>query len=333
MTTDEPDEPVAEPDEAAPEPAEPDLAAPAEVRPCPPLAVTTGSVLRTHGVRKRFGRQPVLQGLDLDVREGDVYGFLGRNGAGKTTSMRGMMGILRMDGGTFEFFGERVKRPTRDHKRRIGYVSQEQHFYPWMSCASLGRFVAAFFPDWDDGEFDRLLVALDLPPDRKVSQLSGGMRAKLGLALALAHRPELLLLDEPTSGLDPAARREFLEIVAHQAQADGRTTFFSSHIVEEVERVSSRVGILDKGRVRYEGTLETLRRSVRKIPCADDGPFDAPEGFELLSEQTDAAGERSVVLFALPTAWRASPLDEALAEPMTLEDSFLALTIGRLFNR
>jgi ABC-2 type transport system ATP-binding protein len=296
------------------------------------------SVLRTHGLKKSYGKHAVLKGVDIDVRDGEVYGFLGRNGAGKTTALRGIMGIHSLDGGDFELFGQRVKRPTLKHKRRIGYVSQEQHFYPWMSCSVLGRFVAGFFPSWDQTEYDRLLVALDLPPERKVSQLSGGMRAKLGLALALAHRPRLLLLDEPTAGLDAASRREFLEIVAHQARTDGRTTFFSSHIVEEVERVSTRVGILDRGRLRYEGTIEDLRQSVCTIALPTEGaevataPFEAPDGFEVLTEQADGKSVRTVVLFAQPSRWRGSSLEPLRAEPMTLEDIFIALTASRLFG-
>src|SRR6185503_18452234 len=121
-------------------------------------------------------------------------------------------------------------------------------------------------------EFDRLLGLLELPPDRKASQLSGGMRMKLALALALAPRPALLILDEPTSGLDPVARREFLDIIQRHARTRERTTFFSSHRIDEVERVADRVGIIHRGRMRYEGDLTTLRDSVRKVMLRTSPP-------------------------------------------------------------
>src|SRR6185503_16425561 len=120
-------------------------------------------------------------------------------------------------------------------------------------------------------EFDRLLGLLELPPDRKASQLSGGMRVKLALALAVAHRPALLILDEPTAGLDPVARREFLELIASQARNHGRTTFFSTHLIDEVERVADRVGIIDRGRMRYEGSLTDLRAEVKRVRTEPGG--------------------------------------------------------------
>src|SRR6185503_5697969 len=122
-------------------------------------------------------------------------------------------------------------------------------------------------------EFDRLLGLLELPPDRKASQLSGGMRVKLALALALASRPALLILDEPTAGLDPVARREFLEMIHRQARDHRRTTFFSSPLIDEVERVADRVGIVHRGRMRYEGDLDTLRASVRSVRIALPSQF------------------------------------------------------------
>jgi ABC-2 type transport system ATP-binding protein len=293
-------------------------------------------ILRTSALSKRYGGLDVLRELSLEARAGEIYGFLGRNGAGKTTTIRIVMGMLAADGGHVELFGESVKRPTVAQKRSIGYVSQEQHFYAWMTCRRLGRFVAGFFPTWDDTEFARLLRLMDLPPERRVSALSHGMQVKLALALALAHRPRLLLLDEPTAGLDPAARREFLEIVSLQARDDGRTTFFSSHIVEEVERVADRIGILDRGRLAYEGDVAALRASVRglTVPAAGpegEGPAavpDLPHGFELL-ERSTRGGTTRLVLRAAPEDWQAAPFAES-ASSLPLEDIFLAIAVGRV---
>ena len=176
-------------------------------------------VLRTHDLTLRYGANLAVDRLSLTVNRGEIYGFLGRNGAGKSTTIRMIMGICRSHSGTIEFNGQVLRRIGNAQKRSIGYVSQEQFFYPWMTCKRIGRFVGGLFPTWDSSEFARLLEVLELPPDRKVSHLSGGMKVKLALALALAHRPEILILDEPTAGLDPVARREFLDIIRRQAIA------------------------------------------------------------------------------------------------------------------
>jgi len=234
-------------------------------------------VLRALGLARAFGRVQAVEGLEITVRAGEIYGFLGVNGAGKTTTIRMLMGIIKPDAGSIELMGQTTRRTTIPQKQSIGYVSQEQTFYPWMTCRGLGRFVGGLYPTWDAAEFERLLSVLELPPERKASQLSGGMRVKLALALALAPRPALLILDEPTSGLDPVARREFLEIIQRQARDHRRTTFFSSHLIDEVERVADRVGIIHRGRMRYEGDLVALRASVRQVrlplrpPTTDTG--------------------------------------------------------------
>jgi len=239
---------------------------------CAPAAGPDEVILRTCGLARTFGSVRAVDGLDLTVRSGEVYGFLGVNGAGKTTTIRMLMGIIKPEAGTIEILGQRSRRTTVRQKQSIGYVSQEQTFYPWMTCRSLGRFVGGFYPSWDNAEFERLLRVLNLPPDRRASQLSGGMRVKLALALALAPRPALLILDEPTSGLDPVARREFLDLIRMQARQHRRTTFFSSHIIGEVERVADRVGIIHQGRMLYEGSLEGLRASVRQVHVRGETP-------------------------------------------------------------
>ncbi len=286
-------------------------------------------VLQTRGLTKRFGRTIALDGIDLAVNEGEIYGFLGRNGAGKTTTIRALMGIVAPDAGQIELLGRSVKRVDVKTKQRIGYVSQEPHCYPWMTAAALGRFVGGFYPTWDREEFSRLLRVLDLPANRRFSQLSGGMQMKLSLALALAHRPALLVLDEPTAGLDPVARREFLDLIAEQARNYGRTTFFSTHLIDEVQRVADRVGIIDRGRMRYEGGVAELRAEVRRIswrapidPAAQ--PPMIPLGFEVLRDESTAES-RTIVVRAPVAAWKTAYFgDGAAVVELSLEDIFLA---------
>ncbi|HEY3446806.1 MAG TPA: ABC transporter ATP-binding protein [Myxococcales bacterium] len=238
--------------------------------------------LRLTDLHRRFGKVQALDGLCLTVPQGEIYGFLGRNGAGKTTTLLVLMGILRPDSGEVSFFGETVRKVGVAQKRRIGYVSQEQNFYPWMTPLQLGSFVSGFYPRWDGAEFKRLLKTLDVPADRRAAELSGGTRAKLGLALALAPSPDLLLLDEPTAGLDPVARREFNDLLVERVREKGCTALFSSHIVDEVEHVATRIGIVQAGKMRFEGPLSELLGSLRRVqlPKAEiplPSPLPSPE--------------------------------------------------------
>ena len=270
--------------------------------------------IRLTDLRVRYGRVRALDGLSLAVARGEIYGFLGRNGAGKTTTLRVLMGIVGLDGGTIELFGRPMKRVSVAMKRGIGYVSQEQNFYPWMTPAQLGRFVAAFYPAWDDAEYARLLRVLDVPPDRRSGTLSGGTRTKLGLALALAPRPPLLLLDEPTSGLDPVARREFNDMVVGMAAERGTTVFLSSHLVDEVEGVATRVGIVQAGRTSIEGRVDELRERVRRVRSVV--PLEPPPGFTRV---------RGDVWLADGALWTAAAWPEGTSvEPLPLEEIFLA---------
>ncbi len=301
------------------------------------IPATRPVVLRLEGLRKRLGRTEVLQRLDVEVRAGDIYGFLGRNGAGKTTAIRSIMGILQPDSGRMQLLGRELKRADRAAKQRIGYVSQEPFFYSWMTCRALGRFVAGFYPTWDHTEFARLLRVLELPEKRRFSHLSGGMKIKLALALALAHRPDLLILDEPTAGMDAVARREFLDLIASQARHEGRTTFFSTHRIEEVERVANRVGLIDGGRQRYEGGVEELKQTVRLLrgmPAEEDAAawlarVFAHEAVELLRDETRDA-ERRLVVRAEPAQWERLTLPApVICEALSLEEIFLAHTTSQ----
>ncbi len=288
-------------------------------------SIAPDCILRTNELSLRYGSHLAVDRLSLTVRQGEIYGFLGRNGAGKTSTIRMIMGIVRPDQGSIDFGGQTTRRIGNTQKRLIGYVSQEQFFYPWMSCERLGKFVGGLFPTWDTKEYDRLLTVLELPPNRRVSHLSGGMKVKLALALALAHRPEILILDEPTAGLDPVARREFLDIIRKQAKEHGRTTFFSSHLIDEVERVADRVGIIHRGRMQFEGPLEELRQHVREITQSEllEPPMATELGLRFLRHGLD---ERESLLFqGTPDAWNAASDRGIQSQSLSLEDAFIAL--------
>lgn len=282
------------------------------------------SVLTIRGLCRNFGKVTAVDGLDLDVKEGEIYGFLGVNGAGKTTTIRMIMGILSIDSGAIELFGESHARTTIAQKQKIGFLSQEQNIYPWMTAKIVGKFVSGLYPDWNQQEYLRLLEIFEIPLDRKFSALSGGMKMKLALALAVAPNPKILILDEPTAGMDPVARREFLHIIKRQSQHSGRTVFFSSHLLDEVEYIADRVGIIHKGQMKFEGKLSLLRERVRLV-VADEG-FVVPEGFELWSKDIDDARpadstEVRYVLNADPAIWATSGLN---SQALSLNDIFIA---------
>ncbi|MBD8528944.1 MULTISPECIES: ABC transporter ATP-binding protein [unclassified Massilia] len=265
-------------------------------------------------VTHRYGKVQALDGLNLTVRQGEMFGFLGRNGAGKTTTLKLLMGLLRPDSGTITVLGRSVKRMPAGLKQRIGYVCQEPNFYPWMTADQLGAFVGSFYPTWDGPEFGRLLRMLDVPRDRRASEMSGGTRTKLGLALALAPRPELLLLDEPTAGLDPVARREFNDQLQALQREQGTTVMFSSHLVGEVEQLAQRVGIVQAGTCRFEGEVGALRTRVRRV--VGDTAQPPGEGFTQL---------RGDIWQAEPALWnQAGWPPGTVVETLSLEDIFLA---------
>ncbi|MDF1812022.1 MAG: ABC transporter ATP-binding protein [Verrucomicrobiales bacterium] len=279
------------------------------------------TILKVSNLKRSYGNFVAVDGLNLQVNEGEIYGFLGVNGAGKTTTIRMLMGIITPEAGTIELMGETTKRTSLKQKQKIGYVSQEQVFYPWMTAQMLGKFVGGLYPDWDKQEFERLLQVLEVPPNRKSSHLSGGMRVKLALALALAPRPSLLILDEPTAGMDPVARREFLDIIEHQAREYGRTTFFSTHLLNEVERAADKVGIIHRGKTRFEGDLTLLQSRVRKIQATEGTVL--PAGFEVwqILDPDPITGQREMVVDAPPEMWADSSI---AGEKLSLDDIFIS---------
>jgi ABC-2 type transport system ATP-binding protein len=272
------------------------------------------AAIRLFDLKRRFGRVQALDGLSLTVRSGEIYGFLGRNGAGKTTTLRILMGIMNADSGSLEVLGKRVAKISVALKQHIGYVSQEQVFYPWMTARDLGRFVASFYPTWDMAEYERLLRLLDVPPDRRSIELSGGTRTKLGLALALAPRPPLLLLDEPTSGLDPVARREFNDMVKSMVAQRGTTVLLSSHLVEEIQNTAACVGIIQHGRMCIQGPVTELRSRVRRVQATV--PLQLSAEFTHVRDDVWQATEAHWHEFAWP--------EDTVIQMLSLEDIFLA---------
>ena len=233
------------------------------------------AVVETTDLTKRFGDNYALAGLTMTVPRGHIVGFLGRNGSGKTTTIKILLDVIRRTSGEATVLGE----PTGSvaARRRIGFLGEDKRLYSYMTVRETIAFTRPFFPAWRVDTEKRLLADFELPLDRKVSALSKGMRTKLGLLLNLCRHAELLILDEPSEGLDPVMTEQMLQSLVRQA-ADGATVFFSSHQVAEVEQIADHIVAIEKGRVILEGSLDELRQRYRRINLVFDDP-PPPEAF------------------------------------------------------
>ncbi|WP_428308605.1 ABC transporter ATP-binding protein [Lacipirellula sp.] len=228
-------------------------------------AVNAKYAIELQGVCKSFRRTQVLSNLSLRVERGKTFAFLGRNGAGKTTSIRMLLGLLKCDQGEVRVLGLDLATEPLQVRARVGYLAEDQQMYGWMRVEEIIRFVAPFYATWDHDLALKYVREFELPLRTKIKHLSKGQNVRLGLLLALAHRPELVILDDPALGLDPVMRRQFNQDLISHLQGEGRTVFYSSHLLYEVEPVADEVAILDGGRLVRQADTETLRRDVKQF--------------------------------------------------------------------
>lgn len=223
-------------------------------------------VLHARNLTKYYGKRLALDHLNLHVPKGCVYGLLGRNGSGKTTAIKLMLGLLGPTSGWSSVFGRDSQRLTSGVRQRIGYVTEGHHLYRWMQIGRLEDFQRAFFrKSWDSRLFNDMLEYFELSRKQKIKSLSNGQRAQVSLALAMAPNPDMLIMDDPTLGLDAAIRRQFLEGMIQLIQHQGKTILFSSHILSDVERVADRIAVIEKGVLRADCTLEEFQTSIKKV--------------------------------------------------------------------
>ncbi len=225
-------------------------------------------------LRFAYGRQEVLDGVNLEVPEGSVFGFLGRNGAGKTTTIQILLGLLAPRTGKCLVAGNDPQTNALAVRQLVGYVAEDQRMYDWMRVEEIVRWTSSFYPTWDQAYAQQLLRQFDLPTRGKVGTLSKGQNTRLALLLALAHRPKIVILDDPTLGLDPIARKEFLRSVITLLQAEGATVFFSSHLLYEIEPVADWVAILDRGRIVKAAPTDELRDTIRRFVLRPKASMD-----------------------------------------------------------
>ena len=292
------------------------------------MAVDPGvPAIRAEGLSKRFGDVLALDGLDLTVEQGEVFGFLGPNGAGKTTTIRLLLHLLRPTSGRAELMGIPVSDVARAH-RHVGYVSGDVALWPQLTAEEVLHLLGDLSGGVDEAYRDELLQRLDLDPSRRIRTLSKGNRQKVALVAALMHRPDVLLLDEPTAGLDPLKEAEFQQLV-REASARGQTVFLSSHILDEVEDVCSRVAILSGGRLAAVSTLDDLRqKGVTVFDVVLDGPVPSFAGVPGVVAERPLKGGVQLSVSGRPAALLAElgrhPVVSLRSREPDLEEVFLS---------
>jgi ABC-2 type transport system ATP-binding protein len=222
-------------------------------------------IVEIRRLTRKFGSRTALDEVSLTVPRGSVFGLIGENGAGKTTLIKHVLGMLRAEAGSVRVFGlDPVENPVGT-LGRIGYLSEDRDLPDWMRISELMRYTQAFFPNWDEAYAEELRQAFDLDASIRIKKLSRGQRARVGLLVALAHRPDLLVLDEPSSGLDPLVRRDILGAIVRTIAEEGRTVLFSSHLLDEVERVADQVAIIHQGRILLTASMDEIKETHRRV--------------------------------------------------------------------
>jgi ABC-2 type transport system ATP-binding protein len=285
-----------------------------------------------HRLTKYYGQRKAVDNLSLRIPQGTVYGLLGRNGAGKSTTLKMLVDMVHPDYGRIELLGEDAASLSPATRGRIAYLAEGHPLYSWMTVQQAVASTLAFYPAANRQFVEQVLDHFALPPKAKIGRLSKGQRAQVSLALAIAPDPELLILDDPTLGLDTNVRRDFLESMIQIIQRRGRTILFSSHILGDVERVADRVGVLVDGVLRVDCPAEHFKQSVRKV-VVEFGrqPPELPALEGLLGDWK--VGTRNELVFVgFGPRQRAaleslSPARVDVAE-LNLEDAFIEYTRG-----
>lgn len=285
------------------------------------------TVIRARGLTRYFGGKPAVEGLDLDVPRGCVFAFLGRNGSGKSTTIRMLLGLLPPTRGEGAVLGHDIRHLPNQVRARIGYLTEEHQLYGWMSVKESSEFQSRFYERWNDKIFRGVLGHFNLRPTARVRDLSRGERAGLCLALTLAPEPELLVMDDPTLGLDPVASRSLVESMIYLTRRADRTIFFSSHQLADVERVADYVAILDKSVLRVCCPLETFRQSVQQVLLRFPGPpppLPAIPGL-LMAHRTESELRLTFVHYNSATESALRALAPAALDPVpiSLEEAFI----------
>lgn len=290
--------------------------------------------IQTHHLTRYFGAKCVVHDLNLSVPRGSIFGFLGRNGSGKTTSLRMILGLLSPTWGSSTVLGHDSLRLPPEVRARIGYLAEGHPVFGWMRVNDAHRFQARSYPKWNRELFNSVLEFFRVDPTTRARNLSRGERAGLCLAMALAPEPDLLILDDPAIGLDPVARRSLLESIVHATRKADRTIIFSSHLLADIERMADHIAVLDYSVLRAQCSLDTFRscvqqfvlrfsRTAPELPRIPGMIQCIPRGNQLRLTLVNVTHETRALLQQLGA--------ENIAEvPITLEDAFVSYLGGTL---
>jgi len=279
---------------------------------------------------KYFDGRCVLDGINLNVPRGCIYGLLGRNGSGKTTIIRILLGLEPPTRGQSFLLDAASTELSAELHSRIGYVAEGHNLIQNYRVGRLIKLCKDLSLQWNDEFFNHLIEMFRLPSDRRVKELSIGMRAQLNLALAMAIDPELLIFDDPTLGLDTVARRQFLELAIDLIQQQGRTILFCSHILSDVERIADKIGILAAGKLVVDCPLEELKERVKKLRVIF--PESAPPNLYLTEIINQQVRDREMVITVAnwnkqkQTVLETFKPSSCTEMPMSLEDIFIECT-------
>lgn len=292
--------------------------------------VSDRPVIATAGLWKRYDDVEALRGLDLQVPAGSIFGFLGKNGSGKTTTIKVLLGMTRPTTGEAHVFGLPSSNSSTgvDIRRRTAFVSDEKDLYDYLTVGEMIAFTRRFYPKWRGDLEQQYLRQFDLRATRNIKGLSRGTRTKLAMLLALCRGAELLMLDEPTSGLDPAIAEDVLQALVSHVAAEQATVFFSSHQLSEVEQIADHVAIIDRGQTVVSGALDELRARYQRIQLVFDGVAPA---MKLTSPGTHRLQRRGRAVTVLSSAGGETLLNELRGyrptsvdvSPVSLKDIFL----------
>lgn len=233
------------------------------------------AIIETTALKKSYGRHEAVKGINLAVRDGSVCAFLGQNGAGKSSTIKMLLGMTHPTSGAGSIFGLRIDRERESLliRQQVAFVAEDKRLYDYMTVEEIIHFTRSFFPKWNSAFEQQLLERFELPLNRRVRQLSKGMRTKLALLLGFARGSRLLILDEPTEGLDPVAIEDVLQIVVSLA-AQGTTIFFSSHQIAEVEQVADHVLMIDRGTLVLDAPMDQVKEQYRQIQAVFPEPVE-----------------------------------------------------------
>lgn len=286
------------------------------------------AVVEVKNVTRRFGEKLALDDVSFRVPAGKVVGLVGENGAGKTTLIKHILGLLKAQSGSVRVFGLDPVGDPVGVLSRIGYLSEEPDMPGWMRVHELMRYIAAFYPTWDKDYAEQLRREFGLDPVAKIKQLSKGQRARAGLLIALAYRPELLLLDEPSSGLDPIVRRDILGAIIRTIADEGRTVLFSSHLLSEVERVSDEVAMIRSGKILFCDSLDQIKETHSRVTLHFSNPQPAAPSLTGALAWDGAGTEWTAVCAGRVEQFRegAAAIGARVIEqsPVSLDEIFLA---------